>query len=108
MNQSCSGQNAKLMDRRAFCMSLAMLSVWQQPALRASRIPSSVHPQIEEFDFAALHGPETPRGEFFVRNHFAVPNLNQRNWQLKVTGCVKIPLELDLLGLVREVSKTLT
>ncbi|MCI0624933.1 MAG: sulfite oxidase [Acidobacteria bacterium] len=108
MNQFCNGQNAKLIDRRAFCTSLAMLSVWHQPALRASRIPSSVHPQIEEFDFAALRGPETPRGEFFVRNHFAVPSLNQRNWRLKVTGCVKIPLELDFAGLVREGSKTIS
>jgi len=85
-----------------------MLSAWQQPALAASRIAASVHPQIEEFDFSALRGQETPSGEFFVRNHFAVPSLKQRNWRLKVTGCVKIPLDLDYFGLLREGSKTLS
>ena len=108
LNQFCSGQNARPISRRAFCTSLAMLAAWQEPALRASRIRASVHPQIEEFDFSTLNGPETPTGEFFVRNHFAVPKLNLKGWRLKVTGSVRTPLEIDFSDLVHESSKTLS
>jgi DMSO/TMAO reductase YedYZ molybdopterin-dependent catalytic subunit len=108
MKQFWSRGNTQLVSRRVFCTSLAMVSAWQQRVVRASRIRASVYPQIEEFDFASLRGLETPQGEFFVRNHFAVPSLNQQNWKLRVTGCVNTPLVLDYSSLSRENSRTLT
>jgi DMSO/TMAO reductase YedYZ molybdopterin-dependent catalytic subunit len=36
----------------------------------------------------------TPNRLFFVRNHFAVPEIVLRDWRLTIGGCVERPLEL--------------
>jgi DMSO/TMAO reductase YedYZ molybdopterin-dependent catalytic subunit len=49
-----------------------------------------------EFPFASLSDWLIPTELFFVRNHFPSPNLNARDWRLRVDGAVERPLELDL------------
>jgi DMSO/TMAO reductase YedYZ molybdopterin-dependent catalytic subunit len=47
-----------------------------------------------EFPFPTLAAPVTPNEQFFVRNHFAAPRLDVRDWKLRVEGAVEHPLEL--------------
>ena len=62
-------------------------------------------PENLESDFSALDSFITPNDKFFVRSHFAVPQLNPKTWRLKVEGAIKQPIELtyeDLLGMPAE------
>ena len=49
-----------------------------------------------EFPFASLDEWVIPTDLFFVRNHFPSPDLDAREWRLRVDGAVERPIELDL------------
>lgn len=49
-----------------------------------------------EGPFAEQTATRTPTEEFFVRSHFAVPNLDEATFVLEVTGAVETPLKLTL------------
>jgi DMSO/TMAO reductase YedYZ molybdopterin-dependent catalytic subunit len=51
-------------------------------------------PQNAETPLADVHGWVTPTRLFFVRNHFAVPQVDLKTWRLSVSGRVGRPLEL--------------
>ncbi len=51
-------------------------------------------PENAETPLADVHGWVTPTRLFFVRNHFAVPELDVAKWRLAVGGSVRRPLEL--------------
>jgi DMSO/TMAO reductase YedYZ molybdopterin-dependent catalytic subunit len=48
-----------------------------------------------EMPFASLKGFVTPNDLFYVRNHFAVPRLDPREWRLELAGEVERPLRLS-------------
>ena len=56
-------------------------------------------PDNLESPFAALDGPVTPNTSFYVRNHFAVPDVDAESWSLTVDGAVEKPLTLSLKDL---------
>jgi DMSO/TMAO reductase YedYZ molybdopterin-dependent catalytic subunit len=49
---------------------------------------------------ALIGGTVMPNARFFVRNHFQIPKLDARCWQLQVGGLVRRPLRLGLQDLV--------
>ncbi len=59
-----------------------------------------------EPDFAALDSFLTPNDTFYIRNHFAVPQLNLDSWRLKIEGDVAVPLELSYEQLLRMPAET--
>ncbi len=59
-------------------------------------------PENLEFPFSSLNSFIIPNEQFFIRSHFAVPNLDLRSWRLKIEGLVDHPSEIsydDLLNL---------
>lgn len=48
-----------------------------------------------EMPFATLDGFITPNERFYVRCHFPVPQIEVRDWRLKIEGAVDRPLELN-------------
>ncbi|MFC7398678.1 sulfite oxidase [Chelatococcus sp. GCM10030263] len=52
-----------------------------------------------EYPFSALSRWLIPADQFYVRNHFPTPNLDERIWRLAVTGAVRNELTLDLPAL---------
>ncbi|MEP7105470.1 MAG: sulfite oxidase [Chloroflexota bacterium] len=50
----------------------------------------------------------TPTSEFFVRNHFAMPDLNAARWRLQVGGLVRRPQSFGLVDLERLPAHTAT
>ena len=61
-----------------------------------------------EFPFPTLDSFLTPNPRFYVRNHFAMPNLEVRDWRLKVEGAVERPLELTYDDLLKMAPRTQT
>jgi DMSO/TMAO reductase YedYZ molybdopterin-dependent catalytic subunit len=47
-----------------------------------------------EMPFGSLDGFLTPVDRFFVRSHFAIPQIDVNTWRLKIEGEVETPLEL--------------
>lgn len=76
----------------------------EQPSL----IVRQKSPQNTEFPFASLSDLLIPTELFFVRNHFPSPDLDARDWRLRVDGAVARPLELDLDSIKAMRSTTLT
>jgi len=76
----------------------------QQPSL----IVRQKSPQNIEFPFASLSDWRIPTDLFFVRNHFPSPDLNARDWRLRVDGAVERPIELDLDSIKAMRSTTFT
>jgi DMSO/TMAO reductase YedYZ molybdopterin-dependent catalytic subunit len=77
-----------------------------KPAL----IPREKDPVNLEFPFASLKSFLTPNDLFYVRNHFAVPELDIKTWRLQVVGAVKKPLQMtqaELFGMASS-QKTIT
>lgn len=64
----------------------------EQPGL----IVRQKSPENTEFPFASLSDWLIPTELFFVRNHFPAPDLDVRDWRLRVDGAVERPIELDL------------
>jgi len=48
---------------------------------------------------AALPGPITPVGDFYIRNNFTPPDLDPESWRLRVHGLVRTPRTFDLADL---------
>src|SRR5262249_25940647 len=58
----------------------------QQPPITTPNAPFS-----RAFDFAALKDWITSNGEFFVRSHFGVPNIDASRWSLSVSETGRTP-----------------
>src|SRR5262249_34667974 len=65
-------------------------------------------PRNLEFPVSELHDAIIPNEHFFVRNHFAQPQLNVQVWRLKVEGSVEKPLELTYEELGKLPTRSLT
>ena len=57
---------------------------------------------------ALMGGTVMPSAHFYVRNHFAVPNLDAATWRLRVGGLVRRPFALGLGDLVNLPSRVET
>lgn len=75
---------------------------------RPSLIVRQKSPQNIEFPFASLSDWLIPTELIFVRNHFASPDLDARDWRLRVGGAVERPIELDLDSIKAMRSTTFT
>ena len=58
-------------------------------------IVRATEPRNLEFPVSELRDPITSNEHFFVRSHFAVPQIDPKAWRLKVEGAVKTPLDLS-------------
>jgi DMSO/TMAO reductase YedYZ molybdopterin-dependent catalytic subunit len=66
----------------------------ETPRTAAGLLVRSAEPINLEMPFASLRDFLVPNEQFYVRNHFAQPRLEAREWRLRVEGLVKQPLEL--------------
>jgi DMSO/TMAO reductase YedYZ molybdopterin-dependent catalytic subunit len=108
---------ADLLDRRAFLTGAATLPLLAGRTLADATPPRAPFPGLIirerepvnlEFPFAALDSFLTPNEHFYVRNHFAVPNVDVRSWRLAVEGAVRQPLHLSLDELRQLPASTVT
>ncbi|MDQ2658905.1 MAG: sulfite oxidase [Verrucomicrobiota bacterium] len=60
----------------------------------AGLITRSAAPLNQEMPFSSLREFLTPNEQFYVRGHFPIPEVDARNWRLKVEGAVASPFEL--------------
>ena len=58
--------------------------------------------------FATLDGFITPNEQFYVRCHFPVPQIELRDWRLKVEGAVERPLEFTYDELAQMKTRAVT
>jgi DMSO/TMAO reductase YedYZ molybdopterin-dependent catalytic subunit len=69
-------------------------------AIDASLLVRRAHPLNCETPLRALTGGMTvPTAKFYVRNHFAIPDLDPARWRLHLGGLVDRPLSLGLTQL---------
>jgi DMSO/TMAO reductase YedYZ molybdopterin-dependent catalytic subunit len=64
-------------------------------------------PSNLEFPFSSLDGPIVPTHRFFVRSHFAIPNIDVAQWRLEIDGAVEKPVSLSYEEFKKLPSKTL-
>jgi DMSO/TMAO reductase YedYZ molybdopterin-dependent catalytic subunit len=65
-------------------------------------------PRNLEFPVSELRDAIIPTEHFFVRSHFAVPQIDEKTWRLKVEGAVDKPHELSLEDIKKLPSSSLT
>jgi DMSO/TMAO reductase YedYZ molybdopterin-dependent catalytic subunit len=102
--------------RREFVKQVALGALPAAAALAAGRarsqdknapprdpqaVPSDVivrqnEPDNLEYPFANLTDFHTPNDRFYVRNHFAVPEIDFKDWRLRIEGAVERPIELGI------------
>lgn len=61
----------------------------------------STSPRVLEGPFGRLEGFQTPLSRFFVRSHFAEPEIPPGEWRLHIEGEVRRPVSLTLADLRR-------
>lgn len=61
--------------------------------MRSERPVVTQSPENSETPLPDLRSWVTPNRLFFVRNHFAEPELDERSWRLRVHGQVRVPRE---------------
>jgi sulfite oxidase len=66
----------------------------------------TTEPYCAETPLAGLNSWITPTERFFVRSHFAIPDVNVATWRLVVDGEVDRPLSLSFDDLRRETVRT--
>jgi DMSO/TMAO reductase YedYZ molybdopterin-dependent catalytic subunit len=74
-------------------------------SLDSKAVPESSFPGIivrqkeplnAEYPFPTLDSHLTPNERFYIRTHFEVPEIDAKDWRLKVEGEVENPFEIDL------------
>jgi DMSO/TMAO reductase YedYZ molybdopterin-dependent catalytic subunit len=75
------------------------LRQWQE-AMQAGLVGLSREPLNCEVPPELLDADVTPTSQFFRRNHFGIPQLDESNWRLQVGGLVRRPLCLSLADLM--------
>lgn len=65
------------------------------------------NPPNLEMPFATLDGFSTPNESFYVRCHFAIPEIAERDWSLSVEGAAENPFQLNFDALLAMESRTL-
>ncbi len=123
-------QQSQPLTRRGFVSRAASASLLpaltateaaaQTPALQPDRslrltpAQSAAHlitrqrePENLEFNFGTLDNFLTPNDRFYVRTHFATPNLDAAQWQLRVEGAVERPFTLSYAELQQMPSRKL-
>jgi DMSO/TMAO reductase YedYZ molybdopterin-dependent catalytic subunit len=73
----------------------------QAPQESSPLIVRQQQPDNLESPFATLADFYTPNERFYVRSHFAVPQLDVSTWRLRVEGAVERPLELSYSDLLK-------
>ena len=58
--------------------------------------------EIASFDFGHLDDQLTPNSLFFIRDHFAAPDLSSYDWELSFAGAVATPFEVTYGELLSE------
>ena len=61
-----------------------------------------------EMPFGALDGFVTPNERFYVRCHFPIPKINERDWRLRIEGKVARPFEVTMDNLRQMPAHTIT
>ncbi len=99
------------MDRRSFlktsALGVAAAAYWLEvPSLARAEgsghlIPLSVRPLNYESVRSTFTTRITPTERFYLRNHFDVPTVGAKAWQLQIRGAVEKPLSLSLADLER-------
>src|SRR5258708_549310 len=109
----CTGTQGRGIGRRAFLGGLATAALpltfggphdeAREPGqgagdAREKPLPGMIarpkNPDNVEFPFPTLNSFLTRNEQFFVRNHFEVPELDAKTWRLKVDGAVERPVEI--------------
>src|SRR6478609_8966973 len=65
-------------------------------------------PPNPKMRFSALDSFVTPNERFYVRCHFPIPKINERDWRLKVEGKVARPFEVTMDDLRQMPTQTIT
>src|SRR5947207_12692967 len=71
-------------------------------------IPREKEPPNLEIPFSALESFVTPNERFYVRCHFPIPKINERDWRLKVEGKMGRPFEVTMDDLRQMPAQTVT
>ncbi len=64
-------------------------------------------PENLEMPFGAVDGAITPTEKFYIRSHFAVPQISLADWRLKIEGAIENPVELTIEALRKFEVKTI-
>lgn len=75
--------------------------------LLAQPVFSTDGPQNLSYPLRTLEGAITPPNLFFVREHFAEPEISLESWKIRIEGRVTKPYELDFSDLVELPSRTI-
>jgi DMSO/TMAO reductase YedYZ molybdopterin-dependent catalytic subunit len=86
------------------CLPNRLFAEGIEPAL----ISRQQNPDNLEFPFSSLDSFITPNKLFYVRSHFAVPQINAADWRLSVVGAVNQELTLSLEDLRAMATRTVT
>ncbi len=70
------------------------------------KIVRSADPPNLEMPFSKLDGFVTPTELFYVRTHFPIPEINRKQWRLRVEGEVEKPFEIEYDELIRLEART--
>jgi DMSO/TMAO reductase YedYZ molybdopterin-dependent catalytic subunit len=79
----------------------------EERASRGDLIVREEDPPNLEMPFATLDGFTTPNESFYVRCHYAIPEIAERDWSLSVEGAVENPFQLNYDALLAMESRTI-
>jgi DMSO/TMAO reductase YedYZ molybdopterin-dependent catalytic subunit len=71
-------------------------------------VPVELDPYNAETPMGVLSEPVTPAALVYVRNHFAVPEVDSESWRLRIGGSVEQPMTLSLADLQAMKTETVT
>lgn len=77
------------------------------PKFKDGKIVRSEDPPNLEMPFEKLDGFITPTEMFYVRTHFPIPEIDRKQWRLRVEGEVEKPFEISYEELLRLESRTI-
>lgn len=76
-------------------------------AFRDGKIVREAEPLNLEMPFEKLDGFITPTKAFYVRTHFPIPNIDKKQWRLRIEGEVEKPLKFNYTDLLQLESRTI-
>src|SRR6202049_1038029 len=105
MNRSDHGKTTSGIGRREFLLKAlgsAGLAARYLGSPASFLLPKSTFDQVPQTATPIRNTKElvTPNIDFFIRNHFRTPRINDDAWRLEISGLVSKPLKLSYSDLL--------
>jgi len=108
MSRPSGREDSPRITRRQLFSPLVLAAFWRRAGFAFQALDQAGDTLVKVAGLSALQTVLNANEAFYVRNHFATPQLSEAGWKLQVGGRVGSPREVGYADILRQPTRTLT